>query len=200
MLYKYTVMVRSSVYAELHCLSNFSFLRGASHPEELVARAKELGYGALAPDECDDADVAVGRMGLGQVSVYVQCAMKHTQDGNIVGRRCDQICDPVVSIEQDTDVAFKVSPILVTDFGEPAQKLRLLVDTCYYLLSRLRIVGSNIVKNIFKPSMGLFGPSYFCHARMRFCISSSDSTRPCRTSSRPRLTIRSNANSRMISS
>ena len=35
-------------YAELHCLSNFSFLRGASHPEELVARAAELGYSALA--------------------------------------------------------------------------------------------------------------------------------------------------------
>ena len=35
-------------YAELHCLSNFSFLRAASHPEELVARAVELGYTALA--------------------------------------------------------------------------------------------------------------------------------------------------------
>ena len=30
-------------YAELHCVSNFSFLRGASHPEELVDRACELG-------------------------------------------------------------------------------------------------------------------------------------------------------------
>ena len=40
-------------YAELHCLSNFSFLRGASHPEELVERAKSLGYAALAmTDEC----------------------------------------------------------------------------------------------------------------------------------------------------
>ena len=37
-----------AAYAELHCLSNFSFLRGASHPEELVARAAELGYRALA--------------------------------------------------------------------------------------------------------------------------------------------------------
>ena len=35
-------------YAELVCRSNFSFLRGASHPEELVARAAELGYHALA--------------------------------------------------------------------------------------------------------------------------------------------------------
>src|SRR5215813_15033432 len=40
-------------YAELHCLSNFSFLRGASHPEELVQRAQALGYAALAiTDEC----------------------------------------------------------------------------------------------------------------------------------------------------
>jgi len=35
-------------YAELHCLSNFSFQRGASSPQELVARAHALGYRALA--------------------------------------------------------------------------------------------------------------------------------------------------------
>ena len=35
-------------YAELRCRSNFSFLRGASHPEELAERAAELGYAALA--------------------------------------------------------------------------------------------------------------------------------------------------------
>ena len=40
-------------YAELYCISNFSFLRGASHPEELVGQAAELGYRALAlTDEC----------------------------------------------------------------------------------------------------------------------------------------------------
>jgi len=40
-------------YAELHCLSNFSFLRSASHPDELVLRAQALGYAALAiTDEC----------------------------------------------------------------------------------------------------------------------------------------------------
>jgi error-prone DNA polymerase len=51
-------MVELPAYAELHCLSNFSFLRGASHPEELVARAKELGYSALAlTDECSVAGV-----------------------------------------------------------------------------------------------------------------------------------------------
>ena len=33
-------------YAELHCLSAFSFLRGASLPEELVAHARAQGYAA----------------------------------------------------------------------------------------------------------------------------------------------------------
>jgi error-prone DNA polymerase len=45
-------------YAELHCLSNFSFQRAASQPEELVQRAHALGYGALAiTDECSVAGV-----------------------------------------------------------------------------------------------------------------------------------------------
>jgi error-prone DNA polymerase len=45
-------------YAELFCLSNFTFLQGASHAEELVARAVELGYSALAlTDECSLAGV-----------------------------------------------------------------------------------------------------------------------------------------------
>jgi error-prone DNA polymerase len=45
-------------YAELHCVTNYSFLRGASDPEELVHRAAELGYGALAiTDECSLAGV-----------------------------------------------------------------------------------------------------------------------------------------------
>src|ERR1700710_3122317 len=35
-------------YAELDITTNFSFLRGASHPDELVNRAAELGYRALA--------------------------------------------------------------------------------------------------------------------------------------------------------
>ena len=35
-------------YAELHCRTGFSFLDGASHPEELIARALELRLAALA--------------------------------------------------------------------------------------------------------------------------------------------------------
>src|SRR5258708_5005325 len=45
-------------YAETHCVSNFSFLRGASHPQELVVRARQIGYTALAiTDECSLAGV-----------------------------------------------------------------------------------------------------------------------------------------------
>ena len=40
-------------YAELHCHSNFSFLDGASHPEELVAEAARLGLDALALTDHD---------------------------------------------------------------------------------------------------------------------------------------------------
>ena len=46
------------MYAELHALSNFSFLRGASHPGELIAQAKALDYAALAlTDECSLAGI-----------------------------------------------------------------------------------------------------------------------------------------------
>ena len=34
-------------YAELQCLTNFSFLRGASHPGEMVIAAKNLGHCAI---------------------------------------------------------------------------------------------------------------------------------------------------------
>ncbi|WP_261816925.1 error-prone DNA polymerase [Vibrio gallicus] len=45
-------------YAELFCQSNFSFLTGASHPEELVMQADFLGYSAIAiTDECSLAGV-----------------------------------------------------------------------------------------------------------------------------------------------
>ncbi len=42
-----------SRYAELHCHTNFSFLDGASHPEDLVERAIDLDYEALAVTDHD---------------------------------------------------------------------------------------------------------------------------------------------------
>ncbi|HXH57701.1 error-prone DNA polymerase [Iamia sp.] len=44
---------RNPAYAELHCRSNFSFLEGASHPEELVEEAARLQLDALALTDRD---------------------------------------------------------------------------------------------------------------------------------------------------
>jgi error-prone DNA polymerase len=52
-------------YTELHCHSNFSFLEGASHIEELVLRAAELGQKALALTDHD---------GLHGAMEFAQCA------------------------------------------------------------------------------------------------------------------------------
>ena len=50
-------------YSELHCISNYSFLRGASHPHELVAQAHALGYKAIAlTDECSLAGIVKAHM------------------------------------------------------------------------------------------------------------------------------------------
>jgi error-prone DNA polymerase len=54
-------------YAELHCISNFSFQRGASHPQELAQRAYNLGYEALAiTDECSVAGVVRAWTGINE--------------------------------------------------------------------------------------------------------------------------------------
>ncbi|GAA5218094.1 error-prone DNA polymerase [Corallincola platygyrae] len=59
-------------YAELHCLSSYSFLRGASHPEELVAMAAQLDYKALAiTDECSVAGVVKAHMMAKQVGLQL---------------------------------------------------------------------------------------------------------------------------------
>ena len=51
-------LVRMNAYAELHCLSNFSFGRGASSARELFERARSCGYSALAiTDECSLAGI-----------------------------------------------------------------------------------------------------------------------------------------------
>ncbi len=57
-------------YAELHCVSNFSFLRGASHAAELVEQAHALGYAALAiTDECSLAGIVRAHVAARQVGL-----------------------------------------------------------------------------------------------------------------------------------
>ena len=57
-------------YAELFCFSNFTFLHGASHAEELVERAKQLGYAGLAiTDECSLAGVVRAHVAAGKAEL-----------------------------------------------------------------------------------------------------------------------------------
>jgi len=64
-----TASASAPAYAELHCLSNFSFLRGASHPHELVRRALALEYRGLAiTDECSFAGSVRAHLALQELS------------------------------------------------------------------------------------------------------------------------------------
>ena len=66
-------------YAELQCTSNFSFLRGASHPEEIAMQAKHLGLAALA---VTDRNTLAG-------VVRAHAAAKDAELPFIVGARLD---------------------------------------------------------------------------------------------------------------
>ncbi|MEX2327497.1 MAG: PHP domain-containing protein, partial [Pseudomonadales bacterium] len=66
----YGAMSLSPRYAELHCITNYSFLRGASHPHELVSQAAVLGYSAIAiTDECSMAGVVKAYMAAGDCGI-----------------------------------------------------------------------------------------------------------------------------------
>ena len=73
-------------YAELLAISNYSFLQGGSHPEELVERAQALGYSAITiSDECSLAGVVRAHVRAKQRAMPLiigsQCRMDqdHTQ-------------------------------------------------------------------------------------------------------------------------
>jgi error-prone DNA polymerase len=70
-------------YAELHCCSNFTFLRGASHPEELVRQAAALGYQALAiTDECSLAGVVRAHVAARQAGLQLLVGSEfHSEEG-----------------------------------------------------------------------------------------------------------------------
>src|SRR5947209_8086088 len=73
-------------YAELHGRTNFSFLEGASHPHELVERATELGYSALAITDRDSV--------AGVVRAHV--AAKETKLKLLIGAAVDPIDGPAL--------------------------------------------------------------------------------------------------------
>lgn len=74
----------STSYAELHCISNFSFLRGASHPQELVMRAAELGYDAIAiTDECSFAGIVKAHVAARECNIKLLIGSEFRLDENL---------------------------------------------------------------------------------------------------------------------
>jgi error-prone DNA polymerase len=76
----------STAYAELAVTSNFTFLSGASHPDELVTQAARLGYAAVAVTDTNSlagvvrAHVAAKDSG---IPLLVGCRLRFTQPGNM---------------------------------------------------------------------------------------------------------------------
>jgi error-prone DNA polymerase len=76
-------------YAELHCRSNFSFLTGASHPRELVERAVQLGYTALAiTDECSVAGLVRAHEAAAQAGLHLIAGSEFRLEGNAATPGC----------------------------------------------------------------------------------------------------------------
>ena len=93
-------------YAELRCLSNFSFLRGASWPEELVERAKDLGYSALAiTDECSMAGMVRAHVAAKRHALKLLVGSQFRIDPRI-DPRMDPRMDPRDGAGTDDDAAF----------------------------------------------------------------------------------------------
>ena len=103
-------------YAELHCVSNFSFLRGASHAEELVARAQQLGYAALAiTDECSLA---------GMVRAYAAWQRQPEAIQLIVGTRLQLADGPRLVLLATDRAAYGRLSSLITRGRRSAEKGR----------------------------------------------------------------------------
>ena len=69
-------------YAELHCVSHYSFLRGASHPADLIKTASALGYRALAlTDECSLAGIVKAHVAAQEYGLQLIIGSEFKLDG-----------------------------------------------------------------------------------------------------------------------
>lgn len=154
-------------YVELHCRSNFSFLDGASHPEELVARAVELGYSGLAiTDECSLAGIVrahteAQRLGLSLVvgSSFVldeDCpfelvALCQTREG--YGNLCELI---TLARSRAAKGSYRIGR---EDFSMPARSFAHLqgLSECLVILQPAHGVASQVLAEQAAWAHGVFG-------------------------------------------
>ncbi|HEU5134593.1 MAG TPA: hypothetical protein VFU13_05555 [Steroidobacteraceae bacterium] len=114
--------------------------------------------------------------------------MKHTQHVDVAAI-FDQIRNPVVLLEQDSDVSLR-SPVTVADLRVGVENLSFVVDALNCLYCRLRVVSGNEPEDVLEPTLRFKRPAYLRHVRMRCAISSFDTTRFASESAKPRSTIK----------
>ncbi|MFT5500294.1 MAG: error-prone DNA polymerase [Woeseiaceae bacterium] len=112
--------VRMTAYAELHLLSNFTFLKGASHPAELVETAAKLGYAALAiTDECSvsgivRAHVAAKEYGLEKLIIGAEFRLESRLKMVLLARNRSgyaQLCELISNGRRAADKgSYKLTP------------------------------------------------------------------------------------------
>ena len=100
------------MYTELQVTTNFTFLRGASHPEEMVEHAAALGYQAIA---ITDRNTFAG-------IVRAHAAAKKTGIKLIVGCRLDLLDGPSVLAYPTTKKAYALLSNLLTLGNSRAEK------------------------------------------------------------------------------
>ena len=105
-------------FAELHCVSNHSFLRGASHPEELVKQAHELGYTALAiTDECSYAGLVKAHLAAKQHGIQLIVGAEF----NVSLNQSDDSTTQIILLATNRDTYGQISA-LITKLRRRAEK------------------------------------------------------------------------------
>ena len=99
-----------------------------------------------------------------------------------------EISDPVMPIEQDSDVS-RGGNVTVSDLGKSGKDLRPLMDFLNGASSGVRIIGGDVLEDVFEPALSFLGPRYCCHERMRCAISSFEIMRFASESASPRSTM-----------
>ena len=127
-------------FAELYCRSCFSFLTGASHPEELLDQAASLGYSALAiTDECSLA---------GMVRAYAAWQRQPEAIQLIVGTRLQLADGPGLVLLVTDRAAYGRLSSLITRGRRSAEKGRYHLTRADLLLQSRCITDRRVLSSI----------------------------------------------------
>lgn len=100
----------------------------------------------------------------------------------------DQVGDSEMSVEEDSHMARR-GRIAMAHLGKGNEVLRPLVDALDSATRGLRIIGGNVLEDVFEPALGFRRPPYLCHERIRRAMSSFEITRFASESDSPRSTM-----------